>query len=98
MVLRDRICDRLQKHRFTGSRRSNDKSTLSFSDRRNEIENSGGDVLRIDLHLQLLVGIQRRQIIEENLFARLLGSLEVDRLDLDQCEVTFAFLRRADLS
>ncbi len=43
-------------------------------------------------------GIERRQVVEENLVARDLGILEVDRFDLDQREVALAVLGRADLA
>ena len=43
-------------------------------------------------------GIERRQVVEEDLVARLLRLLVVDRLDLEQGEVALAFLRRADLA
>ena len=44
------------------------------------------------------VGIERRQVVEEDLVARDLGVLEVDRLDLDQGEVALALLGRAHLA
>ncbi len=48
--------------------------------------------------LQPLIGIERRQVVEVDLVARLLGVFEVDRVDLEQREVALAFLRRADLA
>ena len=45
-----------------------------------------------------LLRIERRQVLEEQLLARLIGRLEVDRLDLDEREVALAFLRRPDLA
>ncbi len=48
--------------------------------------------------LMLLLRVERRQVLEEDLLARPLRRLEVDRLDLDQREVALAFLRRADLA
>ena len=50
------------------------------------------------LELDALLGIERRQVVEEDLVAGDVGMLEVDRLDLDQREVALAFLRRADLA
>src|SRR5207253_9744413 len=47
---------------------------------------------------QLFGGIERRQIVEENLFARLFGRLKVDGFDFDQSEVTLAFFRRTNLA
>src|SRR5205085_8415140 len=42
--------------------------------------------------------IERRQVVEENLFARLIGRFKVDRLDLDEREITLALFRRSDLT
>ena len=62
MILRDRICDRLQQHRFTGAWRSDDQSTLAFADRRDEVDDTGRDLvgLSLDLHAELFVRIERR--------------------------------------
>ena len=49
------------------------------------------------LEREPLLRIERRQVLEEQLLARLIRRLEVDRLDLDQREVALAFLRRPDL-
>jgi hypothetical protein len=48
--------------------------------------------------LEPLVGIERRQVVEEDLVARFLGRLEVDGVDFDEREVALAFLGRADLA
>ena len=50
------------------------------------------------LELDAVLGIERREVVEEDLLARHVGVLEVDRLDLDQREVALPFLRRADLA
>ena len=48
--------------------------------------------------LEPLVGIERRQVVEEDLVARFLRRFEVDGVDLDEREIAFAFLGRADLA
>ena len=48
--------------------------------------------------LQALVGIQRRQVVEEDLVAGFLRRLEVDGVHFDEREVALAFLGRTDLS
>ena len=48
--------------------------------------------------LMRLLRVERREVLEEDLLADLLGRLEVDRLDLDQREVALALLRRPDLA
>ena len=52
----------------------------------------------LDLHLQPLVGIERRQIVEMDLVALLLGVLEIDGVDLEQGEIALAVFRAADLA
>ena len=50
-----------------------------------------------DLELDAVLRIERRQVVEEDLLARDVGVLEVDRLDLDQGEVALPLLGRPDL-
>src|SRR5205823_12440496 len=42
--------------------------------------------------------IERREVVEEDLLARLVGRLEVDRLDLQEREIPLRVLRRSNLS
>src|SRR5213076_1668904 len=65
---------------------------------REQIDDARGVLLGVELEAQVLVGIERRQVVEEDLLARLLRLLEVDGLDLEQREVALAFLGGADLS
>jgi hypothetical protein len=46
----------------------------------------------------VLGGVQRRQVLEQDLVLGGLGRFAVDLVDLDQGEVTLAFLGRADLA
>jgi hypothetical protein len=55
-------------------------------------------VLAHGLHLDAFLGIERSEVVEEDLVAGLLGRLEVDGLDLDQGEVLLAFVGRADVA
>src|SRR5688500_1329839 len=98
MVLCNGVGDGLQQHRFTGAWRRDDQTALTFSEWRYEIDNARREIIRRDLHAQLLFRIERRQVIEEDFFSRLVGRLEVDRLNLDQGEITFAFFRRTNLT
>ena len=94
MVVRDRLGDRLQHHGLAGERRGDDKSALAFADRRDQIDDAGGQVLVIVFELDALFGIERRQVVEQDLVARLFGVLVVDRFDLEQREVSLAFFGR----
>ena len=97
MVRRDRLRDVLQQHRLAGARRRDDEAALALADRRHEIHDARREVLGRRLELHPLLRIERREVLEEELLARLIRRLEVDRLDLDQREVALAFLRRANL-
>ena len=98
MVGGDRVGDRLQQHRLAGARRRDDQPALALADGRQQIHHAAGVVILDGLELQALVGIERRQVVEEDLVARFLGRLEVDGVHLDQREVALAFLGRADLA
>ncbi len=97
MVLRDRLRDALEQHRLAGARRRDDQAALAVADRRHQIHHAARQVVGRRLEHEALLRIERRQVLEEQLVARLLGRLEVDRLDLDQREVALPFLRRPDL-
>ena len=99
MVGRDRLGDVLQQHGLAGARRRHDQGALALADRRHHVDDAGREILAgrvLDLELQALVGIERRQVVEMDLVPDLLGILEIDRVDLEQGEIALAFLRAAD--
>jgi hypothetical protein len=82
MVGGDRLGDVLQQHGLAGARRRHDQRALALALRRDDVDDAAGLVLdgRIfELHLQPLVGIERRQIVEMDLVLDLLRVLEIDR-------------------
>src|SRR5688572_31247968 len=98
MILCDRVGDRLKQHRLSGSRGRYDQSTLAFSNGREQIEDAGGQVVLGGFQLETIVGIQRSQVVEEDLVSSFVRMFEVHGFDLDQGEVPLAILRRTDLS
>ncbi len=99
--------DVLQHHRLAGARRCDDQGALALADRRDQVDHPRGEVLArplgdglevLRLHLQPLIGIERREVVEVDPVAHRLGRLEVDRVDLEQREIPLAVLRRADLA
>src|SRR5258705_6926 len=78
--------------------RGDDQPALPFPDRRQEIHDPGGHVLGARLQPELLLRIERRQVVEEDLVLRGLGRLEVHRLHPQEREVPLAVLGRADLA
>ena len=96
--VRDAVGDALQQHRLAGARRRDDQAALALAERRQQVHHAARQVLAVGLELDALLRVERREVLEEDLLARLLGRLEVDRLDLDQREVALAVLRRPDLT
>src|SRR5512139_2825796 len=91
----------LQQHGLAGARRRDDERTLALADRSYNIDDPGGEVLLgwiLVFHSEPLVGIERRQVVEVDLVARFLGVLEIDRVDLEQREITLSFFRRANMA
>ena len=86
MIVGDRLGDILEHHRLADARRRDDQGTLTLALRRHDIDDAGRLVLdrRIKrVEPQLLLGIERRQVIEEYLVARYLGVFVIDLLDLE---------------
>src|SRR5262245_62433181 len=98
MVPGDGVCDVLQQHRLAGSWWRDDKGALSFADRGHQVEDAGRQILGLGLHPDLLLRIERRQVVEEDAVSREFRRLEVYSLDFDQREIAFTFLWRTDLA
>ena len=97
----DGVGDVLQQHGLAGARRRHDQRALALADRRHDVDDARREVLLgriLVLHLQPLVRIERREVVEVDLVARLLRLLEIDGVDLEQREVALAVLGRADMA
>ena len=93
--------DVLQDDGLAGARLRDDQRALAFAERRDQIDDARGHVLPrrvLDLHLEPFVRIERRQIVEVNLVARLLRILEVDAVDFEQREIALALFRAPDFA
>ena len=97
VVLGDGVRDVLQDHRLAGLGRRRDERPLALPDRRDQIDDARGEAAPRRLEVELLLGIEGRQVVEEDLVPGVLGRLQIDRVDLEQREVPLALLRRADL-
>lgn len=99
MVSRDGMRDVLQQNSFTGTRRRDDQSTLALAKWRDQIDHTRRQILRcrkLQLHLEPLIRIKRRQVIEVNLVTDLFRIVKIDRVDFEKREITFAFLGSTD--
>src|SRR5690348_3451888 len=99
MIGGDGLSDVLQEHRLTSSRGRNDECSLPLADRRDDIDDAGRQILSgriLNLELQALIGIERRQVVEMDLVTRLFRILEVDGVALEQREIPFSLLWASD--
>jgi hypothetical protein len=101
MIVRDRVRDVLQQHGLAGARRRDDERALALADRCDNVDDARGKILLgriLVFHLQPLVRIERRQVVEVDLMAGFFRVLEIERVDLEQSEVTLALLGAADVA
>jgi hypothetical protein len=73
----DRMRDVLQQNRLARPRRRHDQRTLAFPDRRHQVDDPGRAILDrriLDFHLQPLIGIKRREVVEGDLVLGAVGS------------------------
>ena len=101
MVLGDGVGDVLHHHRLAGARRRDDDRALTLAERRDQVDDPGGQILLgrvVELELDLLVGIKRRQIVEIDAVAQLVGLVEIDLVHLEEREIALALLGRTDLA
>ena len=94
----DAVGDVLEEHRLPRTGGGHDETALSLSDRGHEVHDPGGEVVLGGLEPDPVLGIERRQVVEEDPLPRCLRGLEVDRLHLDESEIPLALFRRANLA
>jgi hypothetical protein len=96
VVGRDRVGDLLEEHRLARARRRHDQAALPFADGAEHVDDARGVALLPVLAVELLVRVEGREVVEEDLVARDLGRSRLMLVDLEQREVRLALLRRAD--
>jgi hypothetical protein len=95
MVGGDGVGDVLHHHRLAALRAGDQQAALALADRGDHVDDAAGDVLfALDVALEqhVLGGVQRRQVLEQDLVLGGLRRLAIDLVDLDQGEVALAFL------
>src|SRR2546426_255394 len=90
--------ERLKHHGLAGPGSRHDQPALALADRGDEFHDAGAVLVRIVLQIDPLLRIERGQVVEQDLVAGDFGVLVIDLLDLEQGEVPFALLGRADLA
>src|SRR5207302_2756273 len=87
--------------RLAGARWRDDERALPLAERRDEIDNACRQILLgriVELEIDLLVRVERRQIVEIDAVTQLVGLVEIDLVDLEQREIALAILGRPDLA
>ncbi len=101
IIVGDRARNILQQHGFAGARRSDDQRALALAQWRDDIDHPRALVLdgRVErVELELLVGIERGQIVEIDPVADRIGLVEIDLGNPGEREITFAILGCANFS
>ena len=98
VVGQHRLGHLLQQDRLAGPRRAHDQAALAEADRHDQVDHPHRDLLGRCLHHDPFVGVERREVVEEDPRRELGGILAVDRLDPQEREIAFALLGRPDLT
>ena len=98
VVRGDGVGDVLQKHRLTSARRRDDETALTLANRRQHIDDARRVVAVIVFEPEPLVWIQRRQVVEHDLFALVIRGVAVYAIDLEEREVTLAVFGGTNLT
>ncbi len=88
----------LHEDRLAGARRTDDQPALPESHRHDHVDDARFDIGRRVLHHHTLIGVQGRQVVEEDLARQQVGILVVDRLHAQQGEVALVLLGRPNLT
>ena len=95
MVAGDCICYLRQKDCFPNLRRCNNHPSLPFADRRNQINDATGEFSLHCFQLELLLRINRCQLLKIRAMNRKIWRISIDRLHINQTADLFAFSGRA---
>ena len=101
MIGRDRMGDVLHQHGLAGARRRHDQGALALADRGDDVDNPCRKVLSgrvFQLEPEPLIRKQRRQIVEIDLVLGFFRIFKIQRVDLQQRKIAFAFFRAADVA
>ena len=97
-VLEDGVGQLLHQHRLTGARRGHDQAAGAFADRADQIQHTGGKLIRARFQEETTVGKQRGEVVEVGFVLRFLRIIRADLLNFKECVETFLFLWRTNLA
>ncbi len=90
--------DVLQHRGLAGLRRADDQAALALADGAHEVDDASCDGVLAVLHMEALVGVDRREVAEAHAVAALLDGRSVDGRDLLDGGVLLVLARRARLA
>src|SRR5262249_38799503 len=98
MILRDAVRNTLQHHRFPGPRSRHNQPPLPLSYGREEVEDTRRIFRWRVFKPELLLRVERSEVIEENLVPRTFRLFVVNRLNFQQGKISFPFFRWPNLT
>ena len=96
VILENRVRELLEKDSLTGLRRRDDQHALALADRGHQVQDTHRDVAVLRLQLQPVLRIAGAEIVERDAVLGGLGIPAVHFLDLEQSQVAFPLLGRAN--
>ena len=93
----DGIGQRLQQNGLARARRGHDEPALTTSNGGHEVDDAVGKVFLAIFHDELVVGIDGGEVVKKDKIFGVFRGFKADFRDLEQREVAFALLGRADL-
>ncbi len=94
----DAVGDLLEQYRLTREGRGHDKTTLALTDGGDEIHDTHADLILTHFQGKALIGVDGREAVEDNPLMGHIGGFVIDRLHLEEGEVTLAFFGGADVA
>src|SRR5690554_362490 len=101
MIARNRLRNALHQQGFTSLRWRYNQTTLTLTDRCNQIQHTGRQVFRAAVACfkrHALIGKQRSQVFKQDFVAGVIRLVEVNLCDFQQGKIALAVFRRANLA
>src|SRR5262249_39495688 len=98
VILGHAVGNGLEQHRLTSTGRGNDQAALPFAYRRQQVHDARRAVATFCFQVDTFIGVQRREVVEEDFIFGELRVLIINRFNLEQGKVPFALFRRPYLA
>ena len=98
MILRDGVGHFLENDGLARLGGRGNQRPLALPERRNQVDDSRGERPITSFELEPLLGIERREVVEEDFVLGIFWSFKIDRFDFEQSKVALTLLGRTNLS